>query len=124
MKPLVHARASVRRYGGIVEDYLPIHDFFDGTKSAWADTRHRAVLHSTYGIFLVERVFGTYITNSEGRQVSVRDIGEDHVVEDCGFIPTIERWLRALPVEPWMRGYRQAENLEKTKVPLKAGDVD
>lgn len=100
MKPLVHARASVRRYGGTVEDYLPIHDFFDSTKAAWADTRHRAVLHSTFGIFLVERIFGTYITNSDGRQVSVRDVGEDHVVEDCGFIPTIERWFRDLPVEP------------------------
>lgn len=121
VKPLVHARASVKRYGGSIEDYLPIHDFFDSTKAAWADTRHRAVLHSTFGIFLVERVFGTYITNSDGRQVSVRDVGEDHVVEDCGFIPTIERWFRDLPVEPWMRGKGQKQNLTRTKIPVTEG---
>lgn len=66
--------------------------------------RHRAILHSAFGIFLCERQFGITITNSEGRKVSVRDIGEDHVVEDLGFIPTLERWLQHLPMEEWMMG--------------------
>jgi hypothetical protein len=66
--------------------------------------RHRAILHSAFGIFLLERVFGTTITNSDGRQVCVRDIGEDHVIQDLGFIPTIEKWLKNLPVEDWMLG--------------------
>lgn len=26
-------------------------------------------------------------------------------MEDCGFIPTIEKWLKDAPVEPWMRGH-------------------
>jgi len=104
MKPLQHARNSVRKHGGVLEDYIPIHDFFDSSKATLSDPRHRALLHSTFGIFLVERVFGTYITNAEGKKVSVRDIGEAHVFEDMGFIPTVERWLKTMPIEPWMSG--------------------
>ena len=104
MKPLVHARISVKKYGGVVEDYLPLHDFFDSSKAAVADVRHRAILHSAFGIFVLERVFGTYITNSDGKDVSVRDIGEDHVLQDLGFIPTMSNWLDKMPIEPWMSG--------------------
>lgn len=118
MKPYIHAKNSVRRYGGQIEDYLPIHDFFDSTKAAYADIRHRAVLHSSFGIYLVEKVFGTTITNSDGKVVSVRDIGEDHVVEDCGCIPTIEKWLENLPVQDWMLSKGQANFVKKTNIPL------
>lgn len=67
MKPYIHAKCSVRRYGGIPEDYLPIHDFMDSTKAAYANLKHRAILHNTFGIYLAERVFGTVITNSDGK---------------------------------------------------------
>lgn len=102
MKPLYHANASVKRYGGKVEDYLPIHNFFDSSKQCLADVRHRAILHSSFGIFILERVFGEYITNSDGKNVCVRDLGEEHVVEDLGTIPSMEKWLRNLPLEDWM----------------------
>ncbi len=118
MKPYVHAVNSVRRYGGVPEDYLAIHDFFDSTKAAWADIRHRAVLHSTFGIYIVEKIFGTTITNSDGKIVNVRDIGEDHVVEDCGQIPTIEKWLSKTPVEDWMLSKGQAQFKKRTRIPL------
>ena len=108
MKPEIHSRNSVKRYGGKIEDYLKIHDWFDSTKSAWADTRHRAVLHSTFGIYICEQVFGTSFVNSDGKTVQVRDVAEDHVAEDFGGkIPTIQEWLHDLPVEPWMRGLGQ-----------------
>lgn len=118
MKPYVHAVNSVRRYGGVPEDYIHIHDFFDSTKAAWADIRHRAVLHSTFGIFLVEKVFGTTMINSEGKVVNIRDIGEDHVVEDCGQIPTIEKWLSKIPVEDWMLSKGQSSFTKRTHIPL------
>lgn len=102
MKPLWHAQASVRRYGGKVEDYLPIHNFFDSSKATLPDVRHRAILHSSFGIFVLEKVFGEYIINSEGKKVCVRDLGEEHVVEDLGTIPTVEKWLKNLPIEDWM----------------------
>lgn len=104
MKPLIHANISVKKFGGKVEDYLPLHDFFDWSKSALADMRHRAILHNSFGIYLLEKVFGPYITNSDGKQISTRDIGEDHVLQDLGFIPTIENWLEGMKIEPWMTG--------------------
>ena len=108
MKPFVHAKNSVKRYGGVPEDYIAIHSWFDQTKAAWADVRHRAVLHSTFGIYICEQVFGVTIVNSDGKYVSVRDIAEDHVTEDFGGkIPTIEEWLKDLPLEPWMAGKGQ-----------------
>jgi hypothetical protein len=113
-KPLIHAESSVRRYGGTVEDYLPIHDFMDSSKAALADVRHRAVFHSAFGIYIVERVFGDYITNTDGNRVSVRDVAEDHVKEDLGFIPTMEHWLRNMPIADWMAGKRTREPSKKS----------
>ncbi len=114
MKPFSHAKNSARKYGGKPEDYQEVHDFFDASKASLPDMRHRALLHSSFGIFLVERVFGTTITNSEGRKVCVRDIGEDHVIEDLGFIPTVEKWLRNMNEEPWMYG-SQRSKVDKSK---------
>lgn len=76
----------------------------DSTKASLPDIRHRAILHSSFGCFIVEKVFGTVLTNSDGKEISVRDIAEDHVKEDLGTIPTIEKWLSKLPIEPWMAG--------------------
>jgi hypothetical protein len=41
-------------------------------------------VHHAEGIFQAERHFGTTITNSNGKAVPVRYIGEQHVLEDCG----------------------------------------
>jgi hypothetical protein len=77
----------------------------DSTKAATANFYHRAILHSSFGIFLCEQLFGTTITNSDGKKISVRDIAEDHVKEDCqGRIPTIDDWLKDLPPKDWMVG--------------------
>ena len=94
--------ASLRR-AGRPEDYQAIHDWFDETKAHFADFRHRALRHHSEGIFMAERQFGTTITISTGRVVPVRLIGEQHVTEDCGFIPTVADWLKNMTVEPWMR---------------------
>ena len=108
LKPWLHAVNSAKRYGGTPECYLHIHEWFDKTKSAWADVRHRAVLHSTYGIYVCQEVFGPTFVNSDGKTVSVRDVAEDHVAEDFGGkIPTIQEWLDELPLKPWMSGKGQ-----------------
>src|SRR5258708_6794120 len=67
MKPLEHAQRDVAHFGGVEEDYLPIHDFFDQTKAFIPDMRHRAVLHNAWGIFLCERMFGPSLTNKDGK---------------------------------------------------------
>ena len=108
MKPYVHSKNSVKRYGGRIEDYIEIHSWFDSTKAAYANFSHRAILHHTFGIYLCEQVFGKTMTNSDGKVLSVRDIAEDHVKEDCGGkIPTLEDWLKSIEAEPWMLGRGQ-----------------
>ena len=100
----IHAKSSARRFGGKPEDYTAIHDWFDGTKELEPTFRHRALRHHTHGIFEAERVFGHVITNSDGREVPVRVIGEQHVMEDfSGYIPTVHDWLKGIPYERWMQ---------------------
>lgn len=106
--PTIHADSSVRIFNGKPEDYQAIHDWLDATKETFADCRHRALRHHSQGIFEAERVFGHTITNSDGKQVPVRYICEQHIREDCdGRIPTVADWFRNMKIEPWMnRGYR------------------
>ena len=104
--PLTHARSSVRRYGGVPDDYLPIHDLMDSSKSSFPDNRHRALTHNTWFFFVVERVFGHEIKLTckdchgggcelcaeTGRRgvAKTRYVCEQHVLEDFGgrYIPT------------------------------------
>jgi hypothetical protein len=104
--PIEHAKSSARRFGGVLEDYLRIHAWFDESKSQIADFRHWALHHHAQGIFQAEQLFGTAITNSEGNVVPVRYIGEQNVREDLGRIPSFQGWIAELPIRPWMYGQR------------------
>lgn len=104
MKPFLHARISSKKFGGVPEDYLDIHDFIDHTKELLPDMRHRALLHNAFGCFMVEKVFGHTRTNSEGKVYSPRDVAEAHIIEDLGFIPTVQDYLKNMPMEGWMSG--------------------
>lgn len=98
-----HAESSARVFKGVAGDYIAIHDWFDASKEMFADFRHRALRHHSQGIFEAERVFGHSITNSDGKIIPVRYIGEQHVLEDCGGkIPTVEDWLSCIQAQPWM----------------------
>ena len=114
-KALIHARSSAKRWGGVPDDYLPIHEKMDSTKAAHAEVTHRCVFHSAYGIFLIEEIFGRTLINKDRREVHTRDVAEQHVLEDLGCIPSLSDWLREMPVNPWMAGARVA---------LRAGDVE
>lgn len=125
--PLVHAKSSARKFGGVPDDYVELHSWFDQTKVTMPDVRHRALLHNAFGIYLAEQQFGlaeenrilrqrlkdlgheqhglarVYITRpSDGKQVPIRPIAEQHVTEDCGYIPTVQTWLEKMPMELWM----------------------
>ena len=67
-----------------------------------ADFRHRALRHHSEGIYMLESIFG--ITILTGRIVPVRFIGEQHVLEDLGRIPTVADWLGKIQPESWMLG--------------------
>jgi hypothetical protein len=107
--PYHHAVSSAKKYGGEPHDYLSLHAFFDASKQHMADFRHRALRHHTEGIFMLENLFGTTITNSADRAIPVRLIGEQHVLEDLGRIPTVHDWLGRIQPESWMLGKDHAK---------------
>lgn len=105
--PYHHALSSVKKWGGVPDDYIKIHSFFDQSKQGLADFRHRAMLHHTAGIFLAEEVFGPTITLSTGKKIPTRWVGEQHVQEDLGCIPSLADWVMKIAPEPWMNRARK-----------------
>lgn len=87
-------------------------------RGAIADNRHRALTHNSWFLSnVLERVkfpnsgpetsdhrFPTII-NSAGRSVSVRDIGEQHCLEDFAnkFIPSAQDYLSEMEFQSWMQ---------------------
>jgi hypothetical protein len=51
--------------------------------------------------FAAEVLFGITIRNSDGRDVPVRMIAEQHILEDLGRIPSLADWVRCIKPEPW-----------------------
>lgn len=115
--PWHHAESSARRHGGKPEDYHALHAWFDASKEFIANFRHRALRHHAQGIFEAERVFGPTIENSDGRHVPTRLLGEQHVREDCGRIPTLADWLGAIKGERWMVGNVKLDEPEPSSLP-------
>lgn len=115
MKPFLHARGSVSRWGGKPEDYMAIHDFIDSSKATMPDVRHRALYHHALGCYLVERIFGHTFINSDGREVSTRDVAEHHIIEDMGFLPSVEDWIDGLPLAPWHGGISRMPKDQRPK---------
>jgi hypothetical protein len=104
-KPWIHAESSAKKFGGSPEDYIEIHNLLDSSKGTVADSRHRALTHTAWFLSeILERIFGVTITNSEGRKISVRDVGEQHVLEDFGgrFIPSAQDYLAEMSFQTWM----------------------
>lgn len=111
-KPIVHSANSARRYGGKPEDYWPVHQLLDSSKAAMPDNRHRTLTHNSWFIMeVLEKIhmpehnwFGPVLINSDGRKVSVRQLGEDHILEDYRgqFIPTADDYLQELDLKSWM----------------------
>src|SRR5687768_16776340 len=118
--PHHHALSSVKKWGGAVSDYEHLHAWFDESKAIIADYRHRALRHHAEGIFMLEKIFGTTITLSTGRVIPTRWVGEQHVREDLGRIPSFADWVRASgPSRGWggrplcrSKRRRQAEGRE------------
>lgn len=114
-----HSLSTVRKWGGSTDDYLAIHEWLDASKMAMADHRHRALRHHSLGVFWCEERFGVTITNSNGVEIPVRLIAEQHIKEDLGFIPSVEDWLKDIPGKFWMTGRRL--NLNEQEVSRTSG---
>jgi hypothetical protein len=102
--PIDHAKSAARRWGGVWTDYIAIEEWFDETKGWLGHSKHRMFRHHSEGIFECEQRFGMTITNSDGKDVYVRYIGEQHVKEDCfGHIPSAKEWVDNLNTpKEWM----------------------
>ena len=118
MKPFLHSRIHAKKYGGIPSDYDDIDTFIDSSKMTCPDMRHRAILHSAFGCFIVEQVFGITRVNSDGITYSPRDVAEDHIIQDLGFIPTTEAYLKNMTLQPWMSGTQKQQTKITTFIPI------
>jgi hypothetical protein len=118
-----HALSSVRKWGGTSDDFLSLHQWFDESKAIFADPRHRALRHHAEGIFMLEKLFGATIINSDGKVVPVRLIGEQHVIEDLGFIPSFADWGRLIQPQTWMMKGRQLDQPTSDEPPGRATAV-
>lgn len=104
-KPIIHAESSARKFGGKPDDYIEIHNLMDSSKATIADSRHRALTHNSWFVgVILEKIFGVTLTNSDGKTISVREIGEQHVLEDFGnrFIPSAQDYLQEIEIQEWM----------------------
>lgn len=104
MTPWDHSISTAKKHGGRASDYIHIHDWFDMTKQYTGDWGHRMLRHHSAGIQWAIEKFGHAIENSDGKDVPTKLIGEQHVVEDCGFIPSVQDWTSVLTGNPkeWM----------------------
>lgn len=108
MNSYMHAMSCVKKWGGEVEQYLPIHDFIDSSKQVIGDVRHRSVYHHTLGVYLCERIFGHAIQIGKS-MVPVRLIAERHILEDLGWLPSPADYIEGMAIKPWMSGSRIKE---------------
>lgn len=107
----VHAEVSARHFGGKPEDYIKIHEFIDQFKQDNGDVRHRAMLHHSKGPWMAQELFGHYITifderTQQSKRILVREIVENHVIEDLGWLPSPADWLSCMECKVWMGGKR------------------
>ncbi len=146
-KPWIHAESSSKKFGGKPEDYIEIHSFIDSSKGTIPTNVHRALTHTSWFLStILERVkfinshpapnntFPTII-NSKGDHISVRDIGEQHILEDFKnkFIPTAQDYLQEIEFKDWMQNgnglppsFQKMTSGEKTirNIPLKETTYD
>jgi hypothetical protein len=107
--PHIHAISSAKKYGGQMDDYMAIHTKMDCSKAYFPDNRHRVLTHT---MFWVQEVmiplFGQLLTNSDGKIVSVKDICEQHILEDYKqkFIPTPQDFIQHMEMKDWMQNGR------------------
>ena len=104
--PIIHAESSAKNFGGDMNDYINIHEKMDCSKAWMPDNRHRVLTHTMFWIKEVMiPIYGSYITNSDGKKISVKDICERHILEDykMKFIPTPQDFIQEMNVKDWMK---------------------
>jgi hypothetical protein len=104
--PIIHAKSSAKKFGGLFEDYLHIHEKMDCHKGYIPDNRGRILTHTMFWVKEVMiPLYGTFIVNSDKKHVSVKDICEQHILEDYKnkFIPTPQDFIQEMEFKQWMQ---------------------
>jgi len=114
MTPYKHAESSSVKYGGKPSEYIELHDWFDEAKQYTDNWTHRALRHHAAGIQRAVEKFGPTIGKNK---IPTKLLAEQHVMEDCGYIPTVADWLRALLSHPedWVLKVK-VKTVEKIKL--------
>jgi hypothetical protein len=108
-----HAKSAAKKWGGEPEEYIDVEEFLDSSKQLVGDVRHRSMYHHTAGVWLCQRIFGRVIlTGERGIEVPVRLIAERHIIEDLGWLPSPNDYIKNMAINPWMSG------AIRTEVPL------
>ena len=99
MSPHEHSILHKRDFGGETDDYDKLNQFIDSSKLYFPLPYHRMFSHNTFFISICERVFGMYITNSDGIEIPVRILCEEHIKQDHnGVLPTLQDWVKELKI--------------------------
>jgi hypothetical protein len=88
------------------QQFLVLHKKMDCTKAVVPDNRHRCISHTMFWINEVMiPIYGDYITLSTGKKASVKDICEQHILEDyrMKFIPTPQDFIQEMEYKQWMQ---------------------
>lgn len=101
MNPYDHARSSARRFGGRWQDYLPVHDWLDGSKAAFCHFLHRALRHHREGVVEAVALFGPTLRNADGVAVPTEAVAHQHLEEDCRRLPDAAEWICAFAPPAW-----------------------
>ena len=116
MNPLIHAKSSVKRWGGTVDNYIAIHELIDSPKASMNNNTSRALTHNTWFAYtIIPKIFGYNIINSDGKSVDTVDIAMLHISEDFRhrFIPTPQDYLKHIQIQAWMNnGVKDVDNLD------------
>lgn len=95
------AERSVKKFGGVIEDYLTIHRWY--AYIAEQDRGVHVVLLSSFGVFIAEQVFGVVLKrDSDNRSIPFRPIAEQHILARFGRIPSLQEYAVTIPTESWM----------------------
>lgn len=106
----MHAQSSMKKFKGETEEdlqnFIAIHSKLDCQKAWIADNRGRVLTHTMFWVKEVMLpIFGDYIVLSNGNRVSVKDICEQHILEDyrMKFIPTPQDFIQEMSYKKWMQ---------------------
>ena len=96
------AQANVIRFGGEVDDFLPLHRWFLATTTWSEGAAHLMFRHHAFSVFEAEARFGPVIHHGNGRATPTRVAAERHVQEVLGRVPPATEFLRRIKGERWM----------------------